>query len=178
MGLFVYRLFGAAMLDASTYEGIEADRSGGTWQAVATVVLSSLAAGVGAGGWYGSRLTTFAIVSAVALVMWVAWATLVFQIGTKILPAPETDSDLGELLRTIGFAAAPGLLQVFGALPRMAGPVFVGTSIWMFAAMVVAVRHALDYSGIGRALAVCGLAAGLSIGLAFLLGLFFGPAAS
>ena len=47
--MFFYRLMGAAMLDHSMYEGIEADRSI-TGQAVAAVLLSSLAAGFGAGG--------------------------------------------------------------------------------------------------------------------------------
>ena len=44
MGLFAYRLLGAAMMDVGMYESIEADRRT-TMQALATVVLASLAAG-------------------------------------------------------------------------------------------------------------------------------------
>jgi hypothetical protein len=81
-------------------------------------------------------------------------------------------------MRTIGFAASPGLLQVFAAFPRMTVPVFLATWIWIFVATVVAVRHALDYDSTARTLVVCALAAGLSIGMAIILGVFFGPTVS
>jgi hypothetical protein len=174
VGLFFYRLMGAAMFDRSMYEGIEADRSL-TGQAVAAVLLSSLAAGFGAGGWFTGDLRMFATVSALALITWVAWAVLMHQIGTRMLPEPQTRATLGELLRTVGFAAAPGLLQVFAVFPVVTIPVFVGTMIWMFAAMVIAVRHALDYRSSWRALAVCGIAFSLVAVLAFVMGVFFGP---
>jgi hypothetical protein len=174
MGLFFYRLMGAAMLDESMYEGIEADRSI-TGQAAVAVVLSSLAAGIGASGLYGVGLTTFVVFTLLALLTWIAWATLMFQIGTRILPEPQTDATLGELLRTIGFAAAPGLLQVFAIFPWVAVPVFVTSWLWMFAAMVIGVQHALDYQHTWRALAVCALAASLSVALAITFGLLFGP---
>jgi hypothetical protein len=177
MSLFLYRLIGAAMLDAAMYEGIEADRRI-TTQAMATVLLASLAAGIGATGWYGLHVPTLVGVSVVALVTWVAWAVLMFQIGTRVFPEPQTAVTMGELLRTTGFAAAPGLLFVFATLPRMAVPVFVAVILWMFAAMVVGVRHALDYDSTGRALAVCGLAACLSLGMAIVFGVLFGPTVS
>ena len=76
MSLFLYRLIGASVLDAAMYEGIEADRTrGATLQALATVVLSSLAAGLGAGSLLGSRWLTFAAVTSLALVTWLAWST-------------------------------------------------------------------------------------------------------
>ena len=177
MSLFLYRMIGAAMLDAGMYEGIEADRHV-TIQAMATVLLSSLAAGVGAAGWFGVHIPTLVGVSLVALITWVAWAMLMFQIGTRLLPEPQTSVTMGELLRTTGFAAAPGVLFVFATLPRMAVPVFVAVTLWMFGAMVVGVRHALDYDSTGRALAVCGIAASLSLGMAVVFGLLFGPTVS
>ncbi len=174
MSLFFYRLMGAAMLDRSMYEGIEADRSI-TGQAAAAVMLSSLAAGFGAGGWFTGDLRMFAMVSALALVTWVAWAVLMHQIGTRILPERQTSATLGELLRTIGFAAAPGLFMVFAAFPVVTIPVFAVTIAWMFAAMVVGVRHALDYTSSWRALAVCGLALSLVLVIALVIGAIFGP---
>jgi Yip1 domain len=177
VGLYLYRLMGAATLDASMYEGVEADRQANS-QAALTVVLSSVASGVGAGGLYGLSAGTFVAMTVIALVTWVAWAVLMFQIGTRLLPEAATRATLGELLRTTGFAAAPGMLQVFGLLPRMAVPVYLATIVWMIAAMVIAVRHALDYQSTWRALAVCGVAAALSLVLAFGLGLVFGPTLS
>jgi hypothetical protein len=42
--------------------------------------------------------------------------------------------------------------------------------LWSLAASVVAVRQALDYDSTGRAIAVCGLAWLLSLGMVALLG--------
>ena len=175
MTLYLYRLIGAAMLDRGMYEGIEADTRA-TRQAALTVLLASVAAGLGAGGVWTPEPSRFALVSVTALITWLAWAMMTFQIGTWVLPGRQTASSFGELLRTIGFAAAPGLFQVFAALPGMAVPVFVATAVWMFVAMVVGVRHALDYPRTGRALAVCGLAAGLVLAFVLIFGLLFGPA--
>jgi hypothetical protein len=177
MGLYFYRLLGAATLDAGMYEGIEADRST-TGQAAITVLLSSLATGVGATAWFGFHPGVLLAVSGIALLTWVAWASLMFQIGSRVLPGPETHTGLGELLRTTGFAAAPGLLQVLAAMPAVAAPIFVLTSLWMFAAMVTAVKHALDYRSVGRAIAVCLLGASLCLVLAFGLGLVLSRSAS
>src|SRR5688500_17090864 len=104
MNLFGYRLMGAALLDRAMYEGIEADRRA-TGQAFLTVLLSSLAAGIGASGWRGPHLTNVVIVAAVALAVWVAWATLILQVGGRLMPARDTRTSLSELMRTIGFAA-------------------------------------------------------------------------
>jgi len=174
VGSFLYRLAGAAMLDAGMYEGIEADRHA-TWQATLTVILASLAAGFGASGIYHDRLSTFVVVTAIALVTWAAWAMLTLQIGSRMLPEPTTDVDLGQLLRTTGFAAAPGLLLIFAVFPRVTIPVFVAIGVWMIAAMIIAVKHALDYKSTARALAVCVIAVAISLGLAMLMGMLVTP---
>jgi hypothetical protein len=167
----------AALLDASVYEEIEADRSA-TPQAIAVVVLSSIAAGIGGAAWEGPRLTTLLVVAAVALVTWVAWAMLVLKIGTGWLPEADTRSNLGEMARTIGFSATPGLLQVFAVLPTITVAVYVITWAWMFAAMVIAIRQALDYRSTGRAVAVSALALSLVLAMLVVLGVLFGPSAS
>jgi hypothetical protein len=158
MTTFLYRLMGAAMLDGGAYEQLESDRHA-TWQAILVVVLASLAAG------YGTRLQVwagpeaFVRIAVVSVVAWIAWAVLTLQIGSRVLRQRQTHADTEEMIRTIGFAATPGILMVFAAIPGAALPVFGITTIWMFAAMVVAIRHALDFSSVGRALAVCAVAA-------------------
>jgi len=72
-----------------------------------------------------------------------------------VMPEPQTHADFGQLLRTIGFAATPGLLQVLGILPVVGGLVTLVAWLWQLAAMVIAVQQALDYTSIGRAVAVC-----------------------
>ena len=143
------RMIGAAKLDVNTYEEVEADTKA-TGQAMMVVVLSSIAQGIGMGD-----LSGLLSVAIVALIGWFAWAFIVYIIGTKLLPEPQTHSDMGELLRTIGFAASPGLLQIFGVIPLLGGLIILGANIWMLIAMVIAVRQALDYSSTGRAIGVC-----------------------
>jgi hypothetical protein len=55
-------------------------------------------------------------------------------------------------------AAAPGLLQIFALVPDVSTPVFVATWIWMWAAMVVAVKHSLDMRSTLHAVVICGVA--------------------
>ena len=58
------------------------------------------------------------------------------------------------MLRTIGFSSAPGLLRVFGITPDLMAVTFIGSSFWMLACMVVAVRQALDYKSLWKAFGV------------------------
>jgi hypothetical protein len=144
----------AAKLDVSLYEEVEADRDA-TGQAVSVVILSSLAMGVGSYSEVGMRgLIGGALV---ALVGWFAWALLTYWIGTRLLPEPQTQADLGQMLRTTGFSSSPGVLRLFAVVPGLWSLVVYGTSVWMLAAMVVAVRQALDYKGTLRPLSVCAL---------------------
>ena len=174
---FLQRVIGAVSLDAAIYEEVEADR-GATGQALAVVVLSSVAAGIGARGLGGTTAPNIALIAVIALLAWAAWALLTFQIGARLLPEPQTKVDVGELLRTIGFAATPGMLRVFGVLPGVTIPAFAISAVWMLAAMIVAVRQALDYTSTGRAIAVCALGWALAIAFALVLGLLFGPTLS
>jgi hypothetical protein len=48
----------------------------------------------------------------------------------------------------------------------------------MFVAMVIGVRHALDYTSSWRALAVCGIAFSLVVVMALVVGVAFGPTLS
>lgn len=166
-----YRMMGALLLDRMTYESVEVERPTSR-QAFGVVLLSSLAAGIGAAGWDGPRLLTLATVATIAMLTWLAWAALILYVGGTILPERQTHVDYGELVRTTGFAATPGLLQVFALFTPIAVPMFIVSWVWMIAAMVVAVRQALDFSSTWRALAVCVvtlavvLATTLAVGLA------------
>src|SRR3990172_8015134 len=159
MASFVERVIGAAKLDAQTYEEVEADK-GAIGQALTVVVLSSIAGGIGAAAGQGEATGTAMVMLAVVytiidLIGWFIWAFLTFIIGTKLMPEPQTQSDMGELLRTTGFSAAPGMLKVLGVVPFLGVVVRIVVYVWMLAAFVVAVRQALDYQSTGRAVVVC-----------------------
>jgi hypothetical protein len=174
MTTFLHRVTGAALLNPAIYEEVEADRTA-TMQALAVVALSSLAAGVGAMGLTSVRITALAGISLLAFALWVMWAVLTLQIGARIFPTSRTQADVGQLLRTIGFATAPGILRIAGIIPGTTTIVFALTAIWMLMAMIVAIRQALDYTSTARAFAVCALGWALSFGFAAGVGLFWSP---
>tara|TARA_Y100000590_G_scaffold431578_1_gene546504 strand:+ start:579 stop:1100 length:522 start_codon:yes stop_codon:yes gene_type:complete len=148
--LFLNRIFRACKLDPTVYEEVEADQSA-TIQAALVVVLSSLAAGVGA---LSLGASNFLMAPVLSLISWYIWAYLIYFIGAKLFPEPNTEADHGQLLRTIGFSSAPGLIRVFGFTPDLTSIIFIVASIWMLVAMVIAVKQALDYNSIWRAIGV------------------------
>ena len=148
--VFVNRIIRACKLDIILYEEVEADKSA-TLQAALVVVLSSLAAGVGA---LSLGASNFLMAPILSLVSWYVWAYLIYLIGAKLFPEPNTKANHGELLRTIGFSSAPGLIRIFGFTPDLMSITFIGAGIWMLVAMVIAVRQALDYSSTWRAIGV------------------------
>ena len=151
---FFDRMMGAARLNADLYEEVEADR-GATGQALVVVLLASAAAGIGGIGNHGvSGILWHAIVQ---VTLWYVWAYITYFVGTRFLPTSETHATHGELLRTIGFSSAPGVLRVLGVATPIAGPVFAICAVWMLVAMIVAVRQALDYRSTLRAVAVCAI---------------------
>lgn len=152
MNIFTDRMIRAAKLDVNLYEEVEADKDA-MRQAMGVVVLASLAAGVGSIGTLG--LGGILLGTLAALGGWYIWAWLTYFIGTRFLAEPQTEADLGQLLRTTGFSSSPGLIRVLGIIPGLGTVVFAVASIWMLVAMVIAVRQALDYTSTFRAVGVC-----------------------
>ena len=150
ISIFFNRVFRAIKIDIDLYEEVEVDKSA-TIQAGMVVVLSSLAAGVGAIHLGASNLLLAPLLS---LLSWYVWAYIIYFVGVKIFPDPETKSDHGELLRTIGFSSAPGIIRVFGFTPTLMTVTFIGSAFWMLACMVVAVKSALDYKSMWKAFGV------------------------
>ena len=146
------RMIRAAKLDLELYEEVEADAST-IGQATTVVVLSAVAAGIGNLGQGGVSGLGLSVVA--ALVGWYIWAYLTYFIGTRLLPEEQTEADHGQLLRTLGFASAPGMLRIFGVVPGIGQLFFPISAVWMLFATVIAVRQALDYSSTLRAIGVC-----------------------
>ena len=150
MATFVERVVRAAKLDATLYEEVENDTAA-NGQALAVVMLSSVAAGIGAGA--GARGLVVGTIA--SLLGWTFWAWITYFIGTRWLREPTTQADWSQLARTIGFAQAPGLLRIVGIIPFLQGLVFLVTAIWTLVAVVIGVRQALDFTSTLRAVAVC-----------------------
>jgi hypothetical protein len=171
MASLTERMLGAAKLDAATYEEVESDRSA-TMQAMLVVVLANLAAGFGALRAMGiGGLLTATLAS---LIGWYVWAFITYFVGTKLLPGTKTQADVGQLLRTIGFSATPGLIRVLGIVPGLNWLVTLIAALWSLIAMVVAVRQALDYEGSGRAVLVCLIGFLINLAVLAVLSTIFG----
>jgi hypothetical protein len=170
MTSMVDRMIRAAKLDVQLYEEVEADK-GALGQAMAVVVLASIAGGIGSGRLGG--LTGFFIGTVAALIGWFIWAALTYFIGTRILPEPTTRADVGELLRTTGFSSSPGLIRVLGLVPGITEIVFLVSGVWMLTAMIIAVRQALDYRSTFRAVGVCVIGWVVQMAVMLLLMRFF-----
>jgi len=169
MASFQQRLIGAVRLDAATYEDVEHD-SGATLQAGGVVALASLTTSV---SWYFSVFELEWVLRGAiqGLVAWFIGALALWLIGTRVLPGKNTEADLGQLLRTIGFAQTPGLFGLLVVIPLLGLFVPFLVAIWIIAATFVAVRQALDYDDTFRAILVCFLAWLVSAVVYFVLGI-------
>ena len=149
---FMARMIRAAKLESLLYDEVEADKDA-TIQALMVVLLSSLSASIGASTHVD--LVGLVMIGLVALLAWYAWAFISYIIGTKLFPVSQTSESHRELWRTLGFASAPGVLRVFGAVPGLTGIAFLVAAVWMLIAAIIAVRQALDYTSTVRAAGVC-----------------------
>ena len=155
------RMWRAAMLEADFYEEVEAEkRSIGQ---AAVVVALACAAGA-SGSWLAGVPAGRIVVDVVEpLVLWVGGSIFSYMVGATFFRGPETETDFLEVLRTTGFAFAPGLLRFFAFVPPadVAGFLiaFLG-DVWVLVAAIVAVRQALDFTTT-RAIGTFGVAYGL-----------------
>jgi hypothetical protein len=166
-GSLIERMVGAATLDIDTYEEVEHDESATSQAAivVAIVALSAAIGGVAAGG--GGLIA--GLISAFA--RWLIWSGLTYLIGTAIFEGKAT---WGELLRTLGFAQAPGVLFVLGVIPLLGGFINLGVWIWLLVTGIVAIRQALDVDTVKAVLTALigwGVVAVFTLVMAALLGL-------
>jgi hypothetical protein len=140
MAGFTERMIGAATLNVQTYEEVEHDQSA-TGQAAGVVVMVAIASAIGTygtGGMYGALGQLGA-----ALIGWLIWAAVTLLIGTKVFGGT---ADMGEMLRTLGFAQSIGVVKVLGIIPILGWIAALVAGIWMLVCGVVAVRQALDFT--------------------------------
>ena len=143
----VDRMRRAAMLDASLYEEVEHDTTA-TGQAAVVVAIAAVASAIG-NAWRGGPGVIAGLAG--SLLGWAAWSGIAYLVGTRVFGGRAT---WGEVLRTVGFAQAPGVLLVLALIPILGGLVKLGVGIWMLATGWVALRAALDLDGLKTLLTV------------------------
>jgi len=164
----------AARLDASLYEEVERDETA-TTQALIVVIISSFCAGIGTAisealrghGVLGIGVgLVVGLVS--ALISWLIWLFITYFVGAKVFGGT---SSYGELLRTIGFSNAPGVLLIGNFIPILGGVITFVVWIWGLVSMVVAVKQAQDFST-GKAIVTCILGWIVAVVIAAIIGIF------
>lgn len=163
---FVERMIAAARLDSSVYNEVEHDATA-TSQAAGVVAIVAAASALGGVGGAGPTVLGGVIA---AILGWLIWAGVTYLIGDKLLGGTAS---WGELLRTLGFAQAPGVFYVAAAFPLLGWVVRAVVMVWVLCAGIVAIREALDFST-GKAVLTALLG---WLGLALLTAFFAIPAA-
>jgi len=150
INLFLNRIYRSIKIDPEVFDEVQKDKNA-TIAAGTVVVLSSLAAGVGA-----SHLgaVNFFLAPALSLITWFVWAYIVYFVGVKLFPDPRTKTTQAALLRSIGFSSAPGMIRILGFNEDLMSVMFVGSAFWMLACMIVAVKQTLNYKSLWKALGV------------------------
>jgi len=158
---FVERMLGAASLSVDTFEEVEHDQNA-TGQAAMVVAMVAIARGIGASGG-GLFAASFAAVGALA--NWAVWAGICYLVGDKVFGGKAS---WGELLRTLGFAQAPGVLWIFAFLPILGWPLYALLPLWVAVASFIAIRQALDIGNTKTVLTIL-----VALGVSGFLELFF-----
>ncbi len=169
MASFQDRVIGAMRLQPSTFEDVEHDQTA-TSQA-AMVVTGVAIAGIIASIRYITVMSAISLV-VLQLIGWVIASFVVLLVGTKLFPGKNTQADLGQMLRTMGFAQSAGLFNVLGIIPLLGWLIQFVVGIWVLVAMVIAVRQALDYDDTLKAVVVCIVAWVIMFMVTFIAGLF------
>ena len=146
-GVMINRMIRAAMLDVNLYEEVEADTSLNQ-EALMVVILVSIAAGIGAflggilSGSIGAAIIGLILMVIIGIINYYIWAYVTYFVGTNLF---KGTADVGEMLRTLGYASSPRLLGILGFIPCVGGLAVLAGAIWSLVTAVVAVRQALDF---------------------------------
>jgi hypothetical protein len=144
--MLMQRIMGVFRLDRQVFAEIEHDESA-TSQAVIVVAIVAVSAVIGnifgvlfsliGGGGQAMGGLILSLVGAfvLAFVNWAVWSVITFFVGTKLF---NGQADLGEMLRVIGFASAPRILQIIPCIGGIVG------GIWALVASYFAIKEGLD----------------------------------
>ena len=137
---FFQLVYKSLILDSNTYYFVK-ENSNYLIYCGLIVVLGSLAAGFGTFSFTNQASIFKQIVS--SIFGWFFLSFLIFIIGTKIF---KYKSDYKTILRTLGLAYSPMLLNILAFSPYFGDFVIIISSIWLFFTTVYAVIHSLESS--------------------------------
>jgi hypothetical protein len=154
--LLLRKMLRAARLDSALYREVR-DDTNATTEALLVVILMVLGTVL---GFVRPSIVLDLLAFVVIMVgLWMLWAWLAYLLATTIFRTPDTTATWGQMFRTAGYAQAPGALRIVLIVPLTFLPIvgqimFLAIAVWQVTAMVVAVRQAMGYASIGRAVGV------------------------
>jgi hypothetical protein len=140
------RMIRAAKGDKGVFEEVEQDGSA-TTEAMLVVGLVALAGGIGSaiGQAFAGRPSNlvFGIVIGIAgaLIGWAVFSGITYFIGSRLFGA---DATWEEVLRTLGYAYSPMIVQILVWIPILGGLLLLVAALWTLYLDFVAIRSALD----------------------------------
>lgn len=146
MDSMINRMIRAAKLDVGLFNEVEADTSLNQ-EALMVVVLVAIAGGIGSfiGGVmdrsFGAALLALIVGVVLGVVNYYIWSYVTHLVGTRLF---DGTADVGELLRALGYATAPRVLNILGFIPCLGGLITLAGAIWALVAGFIAAREALD----------------------------------
>jgi hypothetical protein len=137
----VARMIGAAMLNVNTYEEVEADPNA-TSQAAIVVGLAAISGGiVGFANGVVFGVVSLLVGIITAYLGWVVMSYITYFVGTRMF---DGKADVGELMRTLGFAQAPRVASAIAIVPILGWIASIVIGFWCLATAFIAIRQALD----------------------------------
>lgn len=165
----IQRMLGAAFFSRHTYEEIEADQ-GALGQAMGVVLLVTLCGIIGGviDGLMSGEAALGIVLGVIGglvfgIIRWAIWVSVMYLVGGKMLRTGDTETTWSEVGRVVGFAYTPGVLSLFTFIPVVGVLFWLVGVVWQIAAVVVAVRQAMDFQSTGRAIGVVLLSAVIAV---------------
>ena len=156
----VQRLRRLAMLDTSVFDEVRDDATS-TLPAAVVVVAATFLMGIGGWLWWEMQSNSFyqkggtvfvkstVFGSIIAIVLWAVWVGVTYVMLSQVFRAR---ADVQQLVRVMGFAAAPMAIGVLMVIPKLSFGIGLTAIALLFGLTTIAVQSATDAPA-GRALA-------------------------
>ncbi len=154
------RLKRLATLDTTVFDEVKGDTNS-TIPAIVVVAVATVLSGLGGWLWWvfadlpesgDVLLKSLIFGSILSIVLWAAWVGITYVMLTQVFRAR---ADVNELIRVMGFAAAPLALSALMFVPLLDFGIGLTSLALLFGANVIAIQSATDAPA-GRVLAATG----------------------
>jgi len=138
---FLDIIFKSIKLDKSLYKDTKYFGEAAIYFAGLIMILDGVAGAIAANT---IVKTSIGVSGLTAILTWLVWAIFIYVIGVKIFPDKESKVPFKKVLIAVGYAHAPGLLRFFAVIPDLVLLIVFLTQFWIFASLIISVKHTLN----------------------------------